>query len=280
MAAKARKKNTAARKKTASRKKPPRRAKPKAPKRAAQAKAPKRSARAKKRKASKAISAVSYPGETPAYRRARDKLLKAEMELRRHTEAVAVQRRKLPQGGELLEDYLFEESDKAGGVRSVRISELFAPDKHTLVLYNFMFGPAMQRACPSCTAMLDALDGNAKHISQRVNLAVVARSPLPRILSHARDRGWYGLRFLSSAGNSYNRDYHGEDAKGSQQPMLNVFVKRGDTIRHFWGSEIAFAPPEKGQDSRHVDFLFPLWSVFDITPDGRGKDWHPRLSYI
>lgn len=268
---KVRKKKTVARKQRAAKKSPPRRAKPKAAKRPARAKARKRAAPAKP---------LRYPGETPAYRRAREQLLKAEIELRRHTEAVAAQRRKLPQGGPLLEDYLFEESDKAGGVRSVRLSELFAPGKGSLVLYNFMYGPHMQRACPSCTAMLDALDGNAQHISQRVNLAVVAKSPLPRILSHARDRGWYALRFLSSAGNSYNRDYHGEDTKGSQMPMLNVFLKKGDSIRHFWGAELLYAPNDKGQDPRHGDFLFPLWSVFDITPDGRGKDWWPKLSYV
>lgn len=268
---KARKKKTVPRKKAAAKKKPPRRAK---------SKAAKRVAKLKSRKSVASSKSVRYPGETPVYRKARDRLLKSEIELRRHVEAVAAERRKLPQGGELLEDYLFEESDKAGGVRSVRFSELFAPDKDTLVLYNFMYGSAMQRGCPSCTAMLDALDGNAKHISQRVNLAVVAKSPLPRILSHARDRGWYGLRLLSSAGNSYNRDYHGEDAKGSQQPMLNVFVKKGDKIRHFWGAELLYAPSDKGQDPRHGDFLFPLWTVFDITPEGRGKDWRPKLSYV
>jgi len=273
MATKARKKKAAPRKKRpAARKK-----KPTAPKKKAARRTP-----PKKRKAAKPktlTSSARFHGEGAAYRKARDKLLKSEMELRRLTEAVAAERRKLPLGGELKEDYLFEESDRNGGSRSVRFSELFAPDKHTLVVYNFMFGPEMQRGCPSCSTMLDALDGNAKAISQRVNLAVVAKSPLPRILSHARDRGWYALRFLSSAGNGYNLDYHGEDGKGSQMPMINVFVKRGGGIRHLWGSELLYAPRDKGQDPRHADFLFPLWSVFDLAPEGRGKDWFPKLSY-
>lgn len=261
MATKARKKKAVSRKKTIRRKKrPARRAKAKRPK--------------------GYTSRVRFSGETPAYRKARDKLLEAERDLRRQTEAVAALRRKLPLGGELKEDYLFEESDKNGGSKPVRFSELFAPGKDTLVLYNFMFGPAMARACPSCTTMLDALDGNAKAIGQRVNLAVVAKSPLPRILSHARDRGWYGMRLLSSDGNCYNRDYHGELPDGGQMPMLNVFVKRGETIRHLWGSELLYAPTDKGQDPRHGDFLFPLWSVFDLTPEGRGKDWYPKLSYV
>jgi predicted dithiol-disulfide oxidoreductase (DUF899 family) len=241
----------------------------------------KKAARPKKKVRKPALtSSVRFPGEDARYRKARDRLLKSEVELRRHIEAVAAERRKLPLGGELLEDYVFEESNKAGGSREVKFSELFAPDKPTLVIYNFMYGPEMMRACPSCTSILDALDGNAKHISQRVNFAVVAKSPLPRFLSHARDRGWYATRFLSSAGNSYNRDYHGETAAGAQRPMLNVFVKRGGKIRHTWGAELAYTPTDKGQDPRHVDFMWPLWNVFDVTPDGRGKDWRPQLSYF
>lgn len=271
-------------KKAVARKKPVRRVKPKArkqrvPKKSARKKAtPKKTARKKARKRP-ITSSVRFAGESPAYRKARDKLLKSEIELRRLTEVVAAERRKLPQGGELMEDYVFEEADLTGTARSVRFSELFAPGKDTLVIYNFMYGPAMERGCPSCSATLDALDGNAKAITQRVNLAVVARSPLARIRSHARDRGWYGLRLLSSTDNSYNRDYHGESPDGGQMPMLNVFVKKGDVIRHLWGSELLYARTDKGQDPRHVDFLLPLWSVFDLSPIGRGKDWRPKLSY-
>lgn len=265
--AKARKKKTAARKKKpAARKKKPavRRAKPKP---------------RKVKRAAGVTSSARFPGETPVYRKARDRLLKSEVALRRHIEEVAAERRKLPQGGELKEDYLFEEADLAGNTKSVRFSELFAPGKDVLVVYNFMYGPAMEKACPSCTSILDALDGNAQAVTQRVNLAVVAKSPLARIRSHARDRGWYKLRLLSSAGNSYNRDYHGETAEGSQRPMLNVFAKRGDTIRHTWGSELAYTKSEKGQDPRHVDFIWPLWNLWDATPIGRGTDWRPKLSY-
>ena len=260
----------------------PRKSAKQAPKKVSKkpAKKSRRGASKKARKPAHLTSSVRFPGEDAAYRKARDRLLKSEVELRRFTEAVAAERRKLPKGGELMEDYEFEESDKMNGIRAVRFSDLFAPDKPTLVLYNFMYGPAMARACPMCTSIIDALDGNAKHISQRVNIAVVAKSPLPRILSHARDRGWYALRFLSSANNSYNRDYHGETPGGRQIPMLNVFVKKGGKIRHSWGAELAYAPAEKGQDPRHADFMFPLWSVFDVTPDGRGKDWYPKLSYF
>src|SRR3989442_11660033 len=92
-------------------------------------------------------------------------------------------------------------------------------------------------ACPMCTAMLDGLNGNAQHVGQRTNLVVIAKSPLERILAHARERGWMNFRLLSSAGNNYNRDYHGETADGSQMPMLNVFVKNGGKLRHFLGAD-------------------------------------------
>lgn len=233
----------------------------------------------RKRTLAKALHAQRFPSESGAYRKARDKLLKEEMALRRHTEAVAALRRKLPLGGKVPEDYVFEGVDELMGVRKVRLSELFAPDKDTLVIYNYMYGPNMERPCPMCTSMLDALDGNTHHIMQRVNLAVVAKSPLPRILAFTQDRGWKRLHLLSSANNSYNRDYFGELPDGRQWPALNVFRKKNGAIHHFWGSELMFLPGEKGQDPRHVDFIWPLWNVLDATPEGRSVDWRPKLSY-
>jgi predicted dithiol-disulfide oxidoreductase (DUF899 family) len=158
------------------------------------------------------------------------------------------------------------------------LSELFG-DKDTLVLYSFMYGPAMPQACPMCTSMLDGLTGQAQHVNQRVSLAVVAKSPLERIRAYARERGWTGLRLLSSAGSTYNRDYFGEGPDGSQWPSLNVFVRRNGKIYHFYHTELLFAQAEPGQNNRHVDSIWPLWNVLDFTPEGRGTDWYPRLSY-
>jgi len=118
-----------------------------------------------------------------------------------------------------------------------------------------------------------------EHVSQRLNLVAVAKAPLPRILTFARERGWRRLRLLSSAANSYNRDYLGETAAGSQMPMLNVFHRDGETIRHFWGSELLYAPTDPGQDPQHVGTIEPLWNLFDLTPEGRGSDWDEQLSY-
>jgi len=183
-------------------------------------------------------------------------------------------RRKLPLGGRIPEDYGFDE-----GTQTVKLSDLFRNNLDTLVLYSFMFGPEMKQACPMCTSFLDSLDGAAPHISQRVNLAVVAKSPIARLRAFAQDRGWRNLRLLSSAGNTYNRDYHGETSGGNQLPLLTVFARRGEKIHHTYSTELLFAPPEKGQNERHIDMAWPLWNLLDFTPEGRGENWFPRLTY-
>ena len=175
----------------------------------------------------------------------------------------------------MAQDYAFEEA--AGTM--VKLSELFGARKDTLALYSFMFGPAMQQACPMCTCFLDSLNGAAPHAVQRINLAVVAKSPIARIREFAAGRGWNRLRLLSSAGNTYNPDYHGEDAAGGQLPVFNVFVRRGAKIFHSYNTELAFVPADPGQNQRHIDMMWPLWNLLDLTPEGRGADWYPRLSY-
>jgi predicted dithiol-disulfide oxidoreductase (DUF899 family) len=226
---------------------------------------------------------VSFPNESPAYRSSRDRLLQAEIDLRRKLEDVAALRRTLPLGGKVKEDYVFEEGggdlDDVETKRQVRLSELFQPGKDSLILYSYMFGPAVRQPCSSCTSILDGLNGTAPHVMQRVNFAVVAKSPIERIRGVARERGWRNLRLLSSAQNSYNTDYHGEDTKGNQLPALNVFVRRPDGIYHSYSTELLYAPSEPGQDGRHVDLVWPLWNLFDYTPEGRGTDWNPRLAY-
>ena len=228
-------------------------------------------------------STVRFPGESASYRAARDKLLAAERDLRKQVEQVAQLRRKLPLGGELPEDYAFEEGAAnladTTAVVSVKLSDLFRKGIDTLALYNFMYGPEMKQACPMCTSFLDSLNGTAPHAGQRLNLAVVAKSPIGRIREFARGRGWHNLRLLSSARNTYNRDYHGETADGGQLPVFNVFVRRDGKIYHSYSTELVFAPPEPGQNERHIDMMWPLWNLLDLTPEGRGADWYPRLSY-
>jgi predicted dithiol-disulfide oxidoreductase (DUF899 family) len=109
---------------------------------------------------------------------------------------------------------------------------------------------------------------------------VAAKSAPERIRAFARDRGWRHLRLLSSRSSTYNRDYHAETLEGDQLPIVNVFVRDGEEIRHTWASELLFAPRSEGQDARHVDLIWPIWSVLDMTPQGRGSEPNfPGLDY-
>jgi predicted dithiol-disulfide oxidoreductase (DUF899 family) len=240
---------------------------------------------------------MRLPGESPEYRAARDCLLEREIELRRAMEAVAAARRELPPGGRIKEDYRFECAGADGELTEVRLSELFAPRKDSLVIYSFMFPrdpdddtpgprdgetallPLGEGPCPSCTALLDQLEGAAEHASQHVNLAVVAKAPLRRVLAFGRERGWRRLRLLSSAANTYNADYFAETPEGIQRPMLTVFHRHAGVIRHFWSSELLYAQSDPGQEPRHVGTLEPLWNLLDLTPEGRPTGWVEQFSY-
>jgi predicted dithiol-disulfide oxidoreductase (DUF899 family) len=241
---------------------------------------------------------IALPGESPEYRAARERLLEQEIELRRAMEAVAAARRALPPGGPVKADYVFHGAGADGAPTDVRLSELFAPGKATLAIYSFMFPrdpgddtpgpqegktallPLAERPCPSCVALLDQLDGAAEHASQHLNLAVVAKAPLPRVLTFARERGWRHLRLLSSAATTYNADYFAETPDAVQRPMLTVFHRDADGIRHFWSSELFYAPPDPGQEPRHLGILEPLWNLLDLTPEGRPSDWHEQFTYV
>ena len=234
-----------------------------------------------------------FPGESAEYRAARELLLEQERDLRRAMEAVAETRRALPPGGPVPEDYVFQ----GEGPADVRLSELFAPGKDSLAIYSFMFprdpeddrpGPVREKEtaklplaegpCPSCVSLLDQLDGVVEHAKQVMNFVVVAKSPLDLLQTWKRERGWRRLRLLSSEGNTYNPDYLAETPEGAQRPMLNVFHRDDDSIRHFWGSELFYAPWDPGQDPRHVGTLEPLWNLCDLTREGR-PDWDEQLSY-
>ena len=216
---------------------------------------------------------VRFPNESAAYRAARTALLAEEIELRRHIERVAAQRRTLPPGGPVTGAYRFRGEDGPSD-----LAGLFG-DKETLVVYSYMFGKQRERPCPMCTNLLGAWEGNAADIGQRVSLVVVARSPIERLVAWKRERGWRNLRLYSDLDDAYSRDYLGLLQDGSEIPALNVFTRRDGTIRHFWSGEMTGSTADPGQDPRGAPDPAPLWMVLDCTPDGRGKDWYPKLDY-
>ena len=240
---------------------------------------------------------ITFPNESARYRTAREKLLQKEIELRRAMEAVAVARRALPPGGLVPRDYMFDGLDAAGKPATIRLSELFAPGKDSLILYNMMFPRHPQdtrevatgggtaklarpdQPCPSCTALLDQFDGAVGHLEAAgFNFVVVAKTALGNLVTLGRDRGWRNMRLVSSAGNSFKRDYNAETEDSAQMPLLAVFHRDADGIRHFWSSELGFAPPEPGQDPRAIGTCEILWNLMDFTPEGR-PNWDEQLQY-
>ncbi len=213
-----------------------------------------------------------YPNDSDEYRRARTALLAEEIELRRHIERVAAQRRALPPGG-LAADYEFR--DQNG--KTVGWDALFG-SHDTLVTYFWMYGPQRERPCPMCTAFLGAMDTPSRDIQQRVAMAVIGRSPVERQLAVARERGWKHLKFFATVGDRFARDYRGLAPNGDEWPALDVWIKRDGRVLHFWGSELGGAA-DPGQDPRGAPDPTPLWNILDLTPGGRGTDWYPKLDY-
>jgi len=218
-----------------------------------------------------AKNAVSFPNESGEYRRARTKLLAEEIELRRHIERVAEQRRSLPPGGEVPRGYSFD-----GENGRETFADLFR-DKQTLIIYSMMFGPQRERPCPVCTSLLSAWDGTAKNVSQLVALAVFARSPIERLLDFKRERSWRYLNLYSDPKGDYTRAY--VSAEDADVPAVNVFMRRDGTIRHFWSGEMGPGTSDPGQDPRGAPDIDPLWTMLDLIPEGRGTDWYPKLEY-
>jgi predicted dithiol-disulfide oxidoreductase (DUF899 family) len=214
---------------------------------------------------------VRFPNESEAYRQARTALLAEEIELRRHIERVAEQRRALPPGGEVTKDYRFE-----GEHGPASFADLFG-DKQTLVAYSYMYGPQRQRPCPMCTSLMSAWDGEAPDIEQPVAFAMVARSPIERLIAFKQERGWQSLKLYSDPSGEYTRDY--VSAEDEDVPAFNVFTRRDGTIRHFWSGEMGFETADPGQDPRGAPDLMPLWTILDATPEGRDRDWYPKLTY-
>ena len=60
--------------------------------------------------------------------------------------------------------------------------------------------------------------------------------------------------------------------------MLNVLHRDPDAIRHFWGSELFYAPTDSDQ-ARATSPPWSRWNMFDLTPEGRPVDWEEQIVY-
>lgn len=207
---------------------------------------------------------------------ARIELGKAERRLRDQIEEVAALRRKLPRGTPL-PDYTFAEGHRDLGrpepTTTTSLSELF-DERRTLVIYHLMFHPDDDEACPMCSLWVDGFHGVSHHIAQHVSFAVVGKAPLPKLRAWALRRGWQGLRILSSHGTTFNADLNVERAHGGQRPVISVFTRDDDGVRHFYSQPANFLDNAE----RGIDLLSPVWNLLDLLPTGRG-DWYAANSY-
>lgn len=223
--------------------------------------------------------AARQPNESVEYRVARNALMAEEIELRRHIARVAEMRRGLPPGGEATGDYQFlGEASTVQGANPAGLDALFG-DKDTLYVYSWMYGPKRARPCPMCTALLSSLDGNADHLRQKIALAVVALSPLERQIAFKVERGWKNLPLYQDINGAFSQDYGAIMPDGTDTAAMNVFTRKDGVIRHFWAAEAGFETADPGQDPTTAPDLMVLWNILDLTPDGRGTDWYPKLSY-
>jgi predicted dithiol-disulfide oxidoreductase (DUF899 family) len=214
-----------------------------------------------------------YPNDSEQYRNARTALLEQEIELRRQIQRVAELRRELPLGGEARDYRFLDENGKEVG-----LADLFG--RHdTLFTYFWMYGPERERPCPMCTSFVGSLDVPAIDIEQRIAVAILGRSPVARQLAFARERGWHNLKFYQTIGDDFAKDYRALAPDGSEWASVDVWVRQGGKVHHFWGGEGGLETADPGFDPHLAPDPTPLWTILDLTPGGRGTDWYPKLEY-
>jgi predicted dithiol-disulfide oxidoreductase (DUF899 family) len=217
---------------------------------------------------------IRFPNEDADYRTARTALLAEEIELRRHIERVAEMRRAMPIGGEVTGDYRF--TDENGS--EVTLADLFGAHE-TLLAYHWMFGPQRERPCPMCTSFLGGFAAAANDLMQQVAIAAIARSPVERQIAFKQERGWDDLPVYATVGDDFPTTYGGLTPDGDDVPAFNVFVKRDGKVFHFYAGEMTGETADPGQDPRGAPDLSILWTLLDMTPQGRDPKWYPKLTY-
>ena len=206
------------------------------------------------------MSELRYPNESQAYRDARNALLRDEQELVAKVKALSEKRRKLPLGGQLKEDYVFQWANDGKVGKPAKFSELFG-DKNSLLLYSWMFGPGWDKPCPSCTSLMDGFDRTWYSVAQDAAFAAIAKARPEQIDAWARERGWSQIPLVSGSQSPFQTDYKCQgDNDDMQAPVMLVFRKHDGKIFHSWSTESM---------SNHVDTVWPYWNLLDFTPEGR-----------
>jgi predicted dithiol-disulfide oxidoreductase (DUF899 family) len=226
---------------------------------------------------------------------ARKALLAREKALTRQHDAVAAARRELPMEG-VEKEYVF-----AAPSGPVSLGDLFGRHPQ-LIVVHFMFDPAWDEGCKSCSHMADNYDGAVVHLGARnTAFAAVSRAPLAKIEAFKARMGW-SFPWVSSAGNDFNVDYavtiDVDGVGGSadynytpartlyssgkiwfskgELPGISVFLRRDGRVFHTYSTY-----------QRGLDTFLNTYQLLDLTPlgrqeeDGRIQSWirhHDRYS--
>ena len=209
---------------------------------------------------------------------ARRALLAEEKVLTRERDRLSEKRRALL-WVKVRKTYLFE---GAGG--RVSLDELF-DGRSQLIVYHFMFGPDWQEGCPGCSLLSDQLDGARRHFEHNdVSFVAVSRGPIEKLLAYRQRMGW-GFRWVSSAGNDFNFDYHVSFPQGTRErgvfynftarpdpevdelPGVSVFYREDDgTIYHTYSTY-----------GRGAEMFLTVYGWLDVVPKGRNETKNGNL---
>lgn len=214
--------------------------------------------------------------------KARSALLAKEKALTRQHDELARQRRELP-CVRVEKSYAFD-----GPRGKVSLAELF-DGQDQLVIYHFMLGPDWKEGCPSCSYLMDHLDGAVAHLRARnVTFALVSRAPLPSIEAFKKRMGWH-FAWVSSQGTNFNGDFGVSYTKeqiaagkpsynygtippfGEECPGLSVFAKGEDgQIYHTYSTY-----------ARGLESMIGTYAILDMVPNGRDEAGLPMtMSWV
>ena len=204
--------------------------------------------------------------------RARKALLVKEKALTRMRDELARERSTLP-WVRLEKPYVF---DSSAGKQT--LAQLFGA-KSQLVIYHFMFGPAWQEGCPSCSILADHVDPSLVHLAQRdVAFCAVSRAPIAAIAAFKQRMGW-GFPWVSSHGSDFNFDfgvsfrseelaakaklynYESSEPYGEETPGMSVFYRdESGAVFHTYSSF-----------GRGPEPLIGVYTLLDLVPKGRDE---------
>jgi predicted dithiol-disulfide oxidoreductase (DUF899 family) len=204
---------------------------------------------------------------------ARKELLSKEKQLTRLRDELAAERRALP-WVKIEKAYVFDAPEG-----KVTLADVF-DGRSQLVIYHFMFGPDWQEGCPSCSFLMDHVDGAIEHLKARdVTLVAVSRAPLAKIEAFKKRMGWR-FKWVSSSGSDFNADFQ---VAFTKEEMAQGKVDYNYTMQEFPSAEapglsVFHKDPAGGvfhtysTYARGLDPLVGTYVILDLVPKGRDED--------